>query len=372
MIMIFEKCHLKGRILKNRIVFPPAVCFGWSKDGVMSRRHLEHYQNVAKGGAGLIIAEASCVHEAARLAESQLGIWSDDFIPDYEKLAGVCHAEGAPVTVQIHHGGIKAVTGEPLVPSLVIAGEQPSAHRAAAKRSVLKAKELDAAGIREIEDQFTAAAARLKKAGVDGVELHGAHGFLLSYFLSSSTNKRADEYGGSMENRARIVTNIMKKIRSECGGDFIIGIRYGGASPALDDGIALAKIFEEAGCDILNISTGAFAETIPVPDKYVEFNSVVYTAIEIKKHVSIPVIASNSVGTIEKGKILVNGGLTDFAAYARNILADYDWVKKTEQGKEPVRCFKCRTCRWFKRALDDCPAQKITAQKRAARKRAGA
>ncbi|MDR2371208.1 MAG: NADH:flavin oxidoreductase [Treponema sp.] len=363
--MIFEKCRLKGRVLKNRIVFPPVVCFGWSKDGVMSQRHLEHYRNVAKGGAGLVIAEASCINPAARLTESQLGIWSDDFIPGYEKLAGVCHAEGAAVTVQIHHGGIKAVTGEPLVPSLA-AGEQ-----APAKRGALKAKELDAAGIREIEDQFTAAAVRLKKAGVDGVELHGAHGYFLSYFISSSANKRVDEYGGSTENRARIVSNIMKKIRSECGGGFIIGIRYGGASPGLDDGIALAKIFEEAGCDILNISTGAFGETIPVPGKYVEFNSAVYTAIEIKKHVSIPVIASNSVGTIEKGKILVNGGLADFAAYARNILADYDWVKKTEQGKEPVRCFKCRTCRWFKRAFDDCPAQKIAAQKHAARKRAG-
>jgi 2,4-dienoyl-CoA reductase-like NADH-dependent reductase (Old Yellow Enzyme family) len=363
--MIFEKCHLKGRILKNRIVFPPVLCFGWAKDGALSLRHLEHYRNVAKGGAGLIIAEASCVNQAARLTESQLGIWSDDFIPDYEKLAGICHAEGTPVTVQIHHGGIKAVTGEPLVPSLVSGEKQPFA-----KRGVPKARELDAAGIREIEDQFTAAAVRLKKAGIDGVELHGAHGYLLSYFLSSSANKRGDEYGGSTENRARIVSNIMKKIRAECGDDFIIGIRYGGASPALDDGIALAKIFEEAGCDILNISTGAFNETIPVPGKYIEFNSVVYTAIEIKKHVSIPVIASNSVGTIEKGKILVNGGLADFAAYARNILADYNWVKKTEQGKEPVRCFKCRACKWFKRAFDDCPAQKITAQQNAVRKRA--
>jgi 2,4-dienoyl-CoA reductase-like NADH-dependent reductase (Old Yellow Enzyme family) len=358
--MIFEKCHLKGKLLKNHIVFPPAVCFGWSKDGVMSQRHLEHYKNVAKGGAGLVIVEAAGINAAACLTESQLGIWSDDFIAGYENLAGICHAEGVTVTAQIIHAGIKSVTGEPLVPSLLGGGKQ----------TALKAKELDAAGIREIEEQFIAAAVRLKKAGIDGVELHGAHGFLLSYFISSATNKRSDEYGGSDENRARIVTNIMKKIRAECGDDFIIGIRYGGASPALDDGIALAKLFEKAGCDILNISTGALDETIPVPDKYIEFNSVVYTAIEIKKNISIPVIASNSVGTIEKGKILVDGGLTDFAAYARNILADYNWAKKTEQGKEPIRCFKCRSCKWFKRAFDDCPAQKLAAQKRAADKRA--
>ncbi|MDR0602549.1 MAG: NADH:flavin oxidoreductase [Treponema sp.] len=351
--MIFEKCRFKGRLLKNRVVFPAVVCFGWSKDGEMSERHLDHYRHIAKGGAGFIISEASAVNPDARLTESQLGIWSDSFIAGYEKLAGICHAEGAPVIVQINHAGIKSVTGEPLVPCPV-----PADISGRVKRAKLKMRELDASEIPEIEDQFAAAALRLKKAGIDGVELHGAHGFLLSWFLSSATNKRGDEYGGGDENRARIVTRIMKRIRAECGDDFIIGIRYGGASPALEDGIALAKIFEDSGCDILDISTGALGENIPVPEKYVEFNSCVYTAIEIKKRVSIPVIASNSVGTIEKGKILINGGLADFAAYARNMLADYDWVKKTEQGKEPSRCLRCRTCRWFRRALDDCPARK--------------
>jgi 2,4-dienoyl-CoA reductase-like NADH-dependent reductase (Old Yellow Enzyme family) len=351
--MIFDKYRFKNRTLKNHIVFPPVVCFGWAENGVMTQKHLDHYQHVAKGGAGLIIAEASAVNADARLTESQLGIWSDAFIGAYEKLAALCHAEGVPVTVQINHGGPKSVTGEPLVPSLVI--DEVSRGR---RSRAVKGRELDEPGILEIENQFTAAALRLKKAGVDGVELHGAHGFLLSCFLSQNTNKRTDKYGGSSENRARIVTDIMKRIRAECGEDFIIGIRFGGASPALEDGIDLARIFEQAGCDILNISTGAQGETVPVPDKYIEFNSCVYTAIEIKKNVSIPVIASNSVDTIEKGKILVDGGLAEFAAYARNILADYNWVKKTEQGKEPVRCLRCRGCKWFKRALEDCPARK--------------
>ncbi|MDR1105745.1 MAG: NADH:flavin oxidoreductase [Treponema sp.] len=358
--MIFEKCRLKGRLLKNHIVFPAVVCFGWSAHGEMSERRLEHYRKVAKGGAGLIISEASAVNPEAMLTESQPGIWSDSFIEGYEKLAGICHAEGVPVTVQINHAGIKSVTGEPLVP-----GPVSSDISGRAKRAGGRARELASSEITAIEDQFAAAALRLKKAGIDGVELHGAHGFLLSYFLSPVTNKRGDEYGGSAENRARIVTDIIKKIRAGCGGEFIIGIRYGGATPSLEDGAVLAKLFEDSGCDILDISTGALGEAVPVPEKYVEFNSCVYTAIEIKKRVSIPVIASNSVGTIEKGKILVDGGLTDFAAYARNILADYDWVKKTEQGKESARCLHCRSCRWFTRAFDDCPARKRE-QRRAA------
>ncbi|MDR2070862.1 MAG: NADH:flavin oxidoreductase [Treponema sp.] len=308
-------------------------------------------------GAGLIISEVTCIDAGARIDPSQLGIWSDEFTEGYRSLAHICHEEGVPVMAQINHGGAKTVTGTPALPSKLTEGEFSAAgldHKAAAR-----ARELETPEIAAIETLFIDAAKRLKEAGLDGVEIHGAHGFLLSYFLSSITNKRQDEYGGSLENRARMVTNIMKAIRRECGEDFIIGIRYGGAAPALEDGIGFAEIFEDAGCDILHISTGATPkDAVTVPEKYEEFTFPVYTAVEIKKHVSIPVIASNSVGTIDQARILVDGGLVDFAAFARNILADYDWVKKTERGLEVNRCLRCKTCRWFRKALTECPARR--------------
>jgi 2,4-dienoyl-CoA reductase-like NADH-dependent reductase (Old Yellow Enzyme family) len=354
--MVFFRCNLKGKALKNHIVFPPVLCFGWSRNGEMTSEHLEHYRNVARGGAGLIISEVTCIDSEARIDPSQLGIWSDEFIEGYRNLARICHDEGVPVMAQIQHGGVKSIAGTPLAPSKLTEAAAAGIER---KINAARARELDTAEIAAIEARFTAAAKRIKEAGLDGVEIHGAHGFLLSYFLSSVTNKRQDEYGGSLENRARIVTNIMKAVRRECGEGFIIGVRYGGATPALDDGIGFAELFEEAGCDILHISTGATPlDAVTVPEKYAEFAFPVYTAVEIKKHVSIPVIASNSVGTIEQAKILVDGGLVDFAAFARNILADYDWVRKTERGLEVNRCLRCKTCRWIKKALTECPARR--------------
>jgi 2,4-dienoyl-CoA reductase-like NADH-dependent reductase (Old Yellow Enzyme family) len=349
--MLFDKCTLKGRELKNHIVFPPVVCFGWGIDGKLSQKHIDHYKAVAQGGAALIITEAACIRPDARLADSQPGIWSDDFIAGFSAIAQNCHANGVTVLSQIHHAGIKSVTGEPKVPSagIIEAGVQKT----------LNARELSIAEIKQIEDEFAAAALRIKKAGIDGIELHGAHGFLLSYFLSSNTNRRSDQYGGSPENRARLVTDIIKRIRKECGEDFIIGIRCGGASPSLEDGIANAKLFEKAGCDILHISFGAsINDAASVPVEYTAFEPPVYAATEIKKQVSIPVIASKSVGSLENGQRLIDNGLVDFVSYARNILADYDWPRKMEQGQNVNECLKCKRCMWHTEALKNCPARK--------------
>jgi 2,4-dienoyl-CoA reductase-like NADH-dependent reductase (Old Yellow Enzyme family) len=244
--MLFTQYNLKGRNIKNRIVFPPVVCMGWSKDAKVSQNHIEHYKAIAKGGVGLIITEATCITPTAKLAPTQLGMWSDEFIDGFSQIAKVCHDEGVPVMAQIHHGGIQSVSGQPVLPTEIKNAD-----------GTLKARELTIDEIKEIENQFVQAAVRVKKAGLDGIELHGAHGYLLSYFHSSNTNKRQDEYGGSIENRARLSVNVIKRIRKECGGDFIIGIRFGGASPSLEDCIALAKMFEEAGCDILHVSFGA-------------------------------------------------------------------------------------------------------------------
>jgi 2,4-dienoyl-CoA reductase-like NADH-dependent reductase (Old Yellow Enzyme family) len=174
--MLFDPCALKGLTLKNRIVFPPVVCFGWSAAGEMTENHLAHYQKVAAGGAGLVIAEAACVAPEARLNPSQLGIWSDEFIPGFARLAERCHAEQVPVIAQIHHGGYKSVTGTPAVPSGIPGDERG-------------ARELGRDEIVSIKEQFVKAAGRIKAAGLDGVEIHGAHGFLLSYFLSPAANR---------------------------------------------------------------------------------------------------------------------------------------------------------------------------------------
>ncbi len=356
--MLFSEYKLKGITAKNRIVFPPVVCMNFTENNRVTEKNVEHYRNVAKGGAGLIITEAICVEPTARLHPTQIAAWDDESIEGLSKIAKAVHDEGLGIIAQIHHGGIQSVPGPKKVPSDITA--------------TLYGKPVDGIGmtkeeIKKVEQQFVDTAIRCKKAGMDGVELHGAHTYLLSYFLSDNTNKRTDEYGGSVENRARLPLDIMKRIRKECGEDFIIGIRYGGAMTSLEDGIAAAKMFEAAGCDYLHVSYGASPrEQVPVPEEYSEWNSMVYTAIMIKKEVNIPVIAVNNIDTAERAHKLVDSGMVDFVALARPILADYEWPNKVKAGIEPNPCFHCKpACRWFMGALTNCPARKAAAKKQA-------
>jgi len=355
--MLFSEYKLKGITAKNRIVFPPVVCMGFTDEkNHVTQKNIDHYTNVARGGSGLIITEAVSIEPTARLSLDQIGAWDDDCIEGLAKIATAVHNEGLGVIAQIHHGGIQSVPGPKKVPSDITA--------------VLYGKEVPGIGltleeIKDIENKFVNTAIRCKKAGMDGVELHGAHTYLLSYFLSDRTNKRTDEYGGSVENRARLALDIMKRIRKECGEDFIIGIRYGGAMTSLEDGIAAAKMFEAAGCDYLHVSYGASpSERVEVPEEYSEWNSMIYTAIMIKKEVNIPVIAVNNVDTEERARKLVDNGLVDFVALARPILADYEWPNKIKAGIAPVECFHCKpACRWFRGALVNCPARKAAEAK---------
>lgn len=333
--MIFSNFNLKGRNIKSRIIFPPIVCVGWSKSGKITEKHLKHYGSVAKGGVGLIITEATSISPNAKLASSQLGIWSDEFIKGFSKLKDIVHKEEVPIVAQIHHGGIKSITETPVVPSEI-------------EYSIIEAKKLNIEEIKEIEKQFIDAGIRIKKAGLDGVEIHCAHGYLLSYFLHPSTNKRDDEYGGNIENRSRIVTNIIKGIRESCGDDFIIGIRYGGLNPTVNEGIQLGKIFEKSGCDILHISYGISTnDNINIPDEFKGFNSYVYSSIEIKREVTIPVIASNEISTFERAKKLIDNEFIDFVSIGRGILADYNFVNKLKKSEEINKCFSCKPfCKW--------------------------
>lgn len=332
--MIFNSFNLKDKEVKNRIVFPPIVCIKWSENGEVSSKHLNHYEGVAKGGVGLIITEAVCISTTGKLAPSQLGIWSNDFIKGFSYIKDRVHKEEVPILAQIHHGGIKSITETPVVPSKL-------------ENMLGSVKELSIEEIKEIEKQFINAGIRMKKAGLDGVEIHGAHGYLISYFLHPDTNKREDEYGGNIENRSRIVSNIVKGIRKECGEDFIIGIRYGGLNPTVDEGIKLGRIFENLGCDILHISYGIKTdEDVNIPLEFKEYNSCVYVASEIKKNVNIPVIASNEISTFDRAKKLIDDNVVDFVSIGRSILSDYDFVNKIREGEIPNKCFKCKPCRW--------------------------
>lgn len=344
---MFLPITIKGKSIRNRVVMPPMVYFGKAEnDGLVTLGHVAHYEARAKGGTGLIIVEATCIDPDGRLSDDQLGIWSDEHIPGLRDIVEACHGYGAVVMLQIHHAGIKSppsVTDKPVAPSPV---EGKSA------------VELTLGDIETIKNKFVKAALRAKKAGFDGIELHGAHEYLLNQFTSKVTNGRTDEYGGDLKGRMKLSLDIIGDVRKELGNaNFIIGYRMGGNDPTLDDGIKIAKLLEDAGVDLIHVSSGIADQEIPLPEtpKNFPFNWIVYCGTIINKHVSIPVIVVNSIRTGEQAALIIENRLADFVAVGRGHLTDAEWTNKAMDKLEAISCLECKPrCHWFTNG-DDCP-----------------
>ncbi|HEY5467331.1 MAG TPA: NADH:flavin oxidoreductase, partial [Clostridia bacterium] len=231
---ILDPIILRGKTVKNRIVMPPIVCFGWSSDdGFPLEALLEHYRRRAASGIGLVVVEATCVLPEGRLAVPQLGLWDDRQTEGLRKIADVLHASGAAALVQLHHAG--RVTASAACPDPVGPSDWAASPAAVGQRSVRRsAGHARAASIAELEnirEAFIQAAIRAADAGFDGVELHAAHGYLLSQMASSVANQRTDRYGGSPENRVRLATEIIHGIRDAVRPNrpgFILSARMGG------------------------------------------------------------------------------------------------------------------------------------------------
>ena len=344
---LFSSISIKAVKIKNRIVLPPMVRFGWSdKKGFVSDKHIKHYSQIAKGGAGLIIIEALAVAKDGKLSETQLGIWSDDHIEGISKIAEACHRYGSVVTAQIHHAGLETPAS---VSKIALA---PSDSK---KNGRLAAKALSAQEIQKIQEQFVDAAKRARKAGLDGIELHGAHGFLLDQFMSPITNKRDDSYGGDLVRRSTFAREIIEMVKSSTeSDDFIIGYRMGGNEPTLDEGRKIAKILEDAGIDLLHVSSGIEGDTIPKPPPDFDYSWIVYCGTEIKKQVRIPVIVVYRIKTPEQGKYLIENGLADFVAVGRGHLCDTDWANKARDDLKVIKCLECAECFWNVE-IEKCP-----------------
>jgi NADPH2 dehydrogenase len=347
---LFSPISIKGVKIKNHIVLPPMVRFGWSdKKGFVSDKHIKHYSQIAEGGCGLIIIEALAIAKDGKLSETQLGIWSDDHIDGISKIAKACHRYGSVVTAQIHHAGLETPAS---VSKIALA---PSDFK---KDGHLAARALGVDEIQKIQVQFVDAAKRARKAGLDGIELHGAHGYLIDQFMSPITNKRDDNYGGDLFGRSTFARQIIEMVKSSTGSDdFIIGYRMGGNEPTLDEGRKIAKILENAGIDLLHVSSGIEGDTIPKPPPDFDYSWIVYCGIEIKKQVKIPVIAVYRIKTPKQGKYLIENDLADFVAVGRGQLCDTDWANKARDDLKVIKCLECAECFWFDE-FEKCPRYK--------------
>lgn len=334
------------RIMKNRITMAPTVKFYAGEDGMVTDEFVKHYEERAAHGCGMIVLEATCISMEGRLAPSQLGLWCDEQIEGHRRIAEAVHKYDCLVIPQIHHGGL---------------GTHPACGPATSPSAVTwngkEAKELTLSEIKEIEKQFVDAAVRAKKAGYDGVQLHACHAYLINDF-ASNVNKREDEYGGSVENKARFGCNIIKGIREACGEDFIISARTSGADPTVEESVEIAECYVKAGCDYLQVSCGIgeFDEVI-LPDGE-PYNKIAALGVKLHEHFKgrVPVSAVNGLRTVEKVKYLFDHDLVDTVDLACGLLADPAFTEAILYNKPYVPCFNCPQCAYGPGHTHPCPA----------------
>ncbi|NIN95239.1 MAG: NADH:flavin oxidoreductase, partial [Anaerolineae bacterium] len=256
---LFSPFQIKQVKLRNRIVKSPQASGNATPEGAPTDGALAYYESLARGGAGLIVVEGAAVDfPLGAVGWPRLGIHEDGLIPLYSTLTNLIHNHGAKAFLELQHSGPshpKAMSGlQPVAPSELGDDEKPVP-------LFDTARELAIPEIEHIQLQFVEAAERAKKAGFDGIDVHGAHRYLINAFLSRAWNKRDDEYGcQDLRSRARFAVEILQAIRGSVGEDFPVGIRHNVAEWGLkrgitgEEGIAFAKMFEEAGADFLDVS----------------------------------------------------------------------------------------------------------------------
>ena len=313
---LLDSLEVRGLSLRNRIVMAPMQTGRATVDGAVTDRLIGFYVR-RSAVLGLVIVEHCYISADGRLSFKQLGIHNDEFVGGLEKLASRVHAVGTPVVVQISHAGGVA--------NRVVVGGVPAGPSATRLARELNENEID-----RLVDEFGLAAERAVKAGFDGVELHGAHGFLLNQFFSPLFNRREDMYGGSLDNRMRFPLKVVEKVRESIGGRLLL-YRLGADDLApkgttIEDSIAFAIKLANVGVDVVDVS-GGFCGSEPRQLRGVR-GYFVPQAYEIKKAVSVPVIGVGGITEAEYADSLVRDGKVDLVAVGRALWKDPKWAEK--------------------------------------------
>ena len=320
---IFSSFTAKDMTLKNRIVLPPMCLYTAATDGRTNQRHFVHYTSRAIGGTGLLIMEATGVMPNGRISDHCLGIWEDGQVEGLRGVVDACHSEGAKVALQLNHAGRKC-TACPHEEGYTVS---PSA--LAFDETYRLPREITLQEMEEVKQAFCDGAKRAAQAGFDAIEIHGAHGYLLSCFLSPITNQRTDQYGGSLENRARYLVEVAKAVRQVWPAEKPILLRIS-ATDYLPGGTNLEETIQVVNMvkpyiDIAHISSGGIAQApIEVFPGY-----QVPLAEAVKKACDIPVIAVGRIRKKEMVEEILGNGRADLVALGKEQFRNPYWVTQT-------------------------------------------
>lgn len=348
---LFEPLKLKNITTKNRIVMPAMNTNFADSNGFVTQKLINYYEERAKGGVGLIIISAAYIDPTAKKRRGGVAIYDDRFIPGLHSLTSALKRHGSVVFQQLNHNGRLLASTDVLktnVEDKYVVAPSPIPH----PLTGIRPRALTVQEIKELIVKFAQGAKRAKIAGFDGVELHGAHGYLLGQFFSPYTNRRSDLYGGDLQRRMRFPLEVVREVRKNTGNDFVICYRmsaiefiHGGVN--IEESKIFAKRLEEDGVDLIHV-TGGINET---PE------SMLYTILpasmprdllyplarKIKEAVSVPVIAVGRIDSPELAENILQSGGADLIATGRALICDPSWPQKAMQGKtEQIR--KCIAC----------------------------
>ncbi|MDB5022283.1 MAG: namA [Mucilaginibacter sp.] len=326
---LFSPLKIKSVEFKNRIVVSP-MCEYSSVDGFANDWHLVHLGSRAVGGAALVITEATAVSAEGRISPSDLGIWKDEQIEKLKQITEFIHEHGSIAGIQLAHAGRKASHDVPWNGGRQIPSDKQNGWKALAPSAIPFTEndeapaELDASGIEKVKTDFKAAASRALKAGFKVIELHGAHGYLLNEFYSPLSNHRTDQYGGSFENRIRLLLEVTASVKEVWPDEYPLFVRISATDWmeggwTADDSAALAKVLKIKGVDLIDCSSGGNVANVKIPLKpgyQVEF------AKKIRKETGILTGAVGLITEAVQADEIIQSGQADVVLLAREMLRD--------------------------------------------------
>jgi len=325
---LFEKYKIRGVEFRNRIWVSP-MCQYSSEDGFPNDWHLVHLGSRAVGGAGLVIQEATAVSPEGRISPSDAGIWSDEHAESYKRITKFIKEQGAIAGIQLAHAGRKASTAEPWNGGKIV-DEGYGGWETVAPSAIAFAddypmpREMNESDFEKVKTDFVAAAKRALVAGFEVIEIHAAHGYLFHEFLSPLSNKRTDEYGGSLENRMRFPLEVAQKVRETVPQNLPVFVRISASDWTengwdLEQSIEFCKRLKEIGIDLIDVSSGG-----NVPDAKIEIGAgyQVPFAAEIREKAEIPTGAVGLITDAKQAEEILQNAQADAILMAREFLRD--------------------------------------------------
>jgi 2,4-dienoyl-CoA reductase-like NADH-dependent reductase (Old Yellow Enzyme family) len=326
---IFQPLSIGSLTVKNRLLMSAmSIHFGVDEQGRVTDQLTRYMEARAEGGVGMMLVGGGGVHPTGVELPHLPALWEDECIPALKKMARAVKPHDTLLGMQLMHGGRQSYHDRKVAPSAIPAP--------ALAKGIPRTLTLDEIPV--MAAAFGDAARRCREAGLDFIEVHGAHGYLISQFLAPNSNQRTDRYGGSFENRTRFMLEVLRDIRCKCGPDYTVGIRMNGEDYiengwGLKEALRLAPLLEQNGADYLHVSAGVYgSRQLTIPSMYVEHGCFVHLAHAVKQTVSIPVVAVGRIKRPEMAEAILREHKADIVALGRSLLADPQWPNKVRRG----------------------------------------